>query len=144
KGFQPSRLEALPISVTHSLPVINALSGWTDPHLVVVGGLHLPTMAFVGPQAVESVRSISADVAVVGCDGLTVREGLTTPHELVAEVGSVLIERARRTIVVAASTKIGRRGFTPMAPTSAVDVVVPDSDAAPGQLSALRDTGIEM
>ena len=95
-----------------------------------MGGLYLPAyMAFVGPQAVESLRSLSADVAVVGCDGLSSAEGLTMPHQLVAEIGTILIERARRTVVVADSSKIGRRGFTPIAPATAIDVLVTDEHA---------------
>src|SRR5580692_6127237 len=111
--------------VSNSVPVINIVTTWNDAHLVAVGGLYLPAyMAFVGPQAIESLRSLSADVAVVGCDGLSLDEGLTTPHQLIAEVGSVLIERARQTIVVADSAKIGRRGFTPIAPASAIDILI--------------------
>ncbi|MEV6010122.1 DeoR/GlpR family DNA-binding transcription regulator [Streptomyces sp. NPDC051976] len=131
--------------VTSSLPVINTVSSWDSPHLVAVGGLYLPAyMAFVGPQAVDSLRQISADVAVVGCDGLSAAEGLTTPHQFVAEIGAVLIERARRTIVVADSSKIGRRGFTSIAPSGAVDCLVTDSAADANELAALRETGVEV
>jgi len=129
--------------VSPSLPVINEVSLWPDPHLVVVGGLFLPNyMAFVGPQAVESLRAISADVAVIGCDGMTAADGLTTPHQLVAEIGSVIVERAQRTIVVADASKVGRRGFTSIAPTSAIHTLVTDSKADPEELRALRDRGV--
>jgi len=131
--------------VTNSVPVINTVTTWNDAHLVAVGGLYLPAyMAFVGPQAVESLRSLSADVAVVGCDGLSIAEGLTTPHQLVAEIGTILIERARRTVVVADSSKIGRRGFTPIAPATAIDVLVTDEHADAEELSALRQAGIDV
>jgi DeoR/GlpR family transcriptional regulator of sugar metabolism len=131
--------------VTNSVPVINTVTTWNDAHLVAVGGLYLPAyMAFVGPQAVESLRSLSADVAVVGCDGLSIAEGLTTPHQLVAEIGTLLVERARRTLVVADSSKIGRRGFTPIAPATAIDVLVTDEHADAEQLSALREAGIDV
>jgi DeoR/GlpR family transcriptional regulator of sugar metabolism len=131
--------------VTHSVPVINTVTTWSDPHLVAVGGLYLPAyMAFVGPQAIESLRSLSADVAVVGCDGLSLDEGLTTPHQLIAEIGTVLIERARQTIVVADSSKIGRRGFTPIAPASAIGMLITDGHADSSDLSALRQAGIDV
>ena len=131
--------------VTNSVPVINTVTTWNDAHLVAVGGLYLPAyMAFVGPQAIEPLRSLSADVAVVGCDGLSIAEGLTTPHQLVAEIGTLLIERARRTLVVADSSKIGRRGFTPIAPATAIDVLVTDEHADAEELSALRQAGIDV
>jgi DeoR/GlpR family transcriptional regulator of sugar metabolism len=131
--------------VTHSVPVINTVTTWNDAHLVAVGGLYLPAyMAFVGPQAIESLRSLSADVAVVGCDGLSLAEGLTTPHPLIAEIGTILIERSRQTIVVADSSKIGRRGFIPIAPATAIDMLVTDEHASADELSALRQAGIDV
>lgn len=131
--------------VTPSLPVIHTVSDWPDPHLVAIGGLYLPTyLTFVGPQAVDSLKGLSADLAIVGCDGLSATEGLTTPHQLVAEIGTVLIERARKTIVVADSSKVGRHGFTSISPAYAVDVLVTDEGADPKELERLRDTGVEV
>jgi DeoR/GlpR family transcriptional regulator of sugar metabolism len=131
--------------VTHSVPVINTVATWNDAHLVAVGGLYLPAyMAFVGPQAIESLRSLSADVAVVGCDGLSLAEGLTTPHQLIAEIGTILIERARQTIVVADSSKIGRRGFTPIAPVTAIDMLVTDESADAEEVESLRQAGVNV
>ena len=130
--------------VTPSLPVINEVSSWPDPHLVIVGGLFLPNyMTAVGPQAVESLQAISADVAVVGCDGISA-EGLATPHQLVAEIGSVIVQRARRTIVVADSSKIGRRGFTSIAPLAAVHTVITDEGADQATLRAFAEQGIDV
>jgi len=131
--------------VTNSLPLIDEVSSWLDPHLVAVGGLYLPQyMAFVGPQAIGTLQELSADTAVVGCDGLSAEGGLTTPHQLVAEVGAMMIERAHRTIVVADFSKVGRRGFAPIAPISAVDVLVTDEAADKAEIAALRDMGLEV
>lgn len=131
--------------VTPALPIINEVSNWVDPHLVAVGGVYLPSyMAFVGPQAVSSLSAISADVAIMGCDGLTAAEGMTTPHQLVAEIGTMTVQRARRTVVVADSSKIGRRGFTPIAPASDITTLVTDTGASRTDLDALRSLGVEV
>jgi DeoR/GlpR family transcriptional regulator of sugar metabolism len=129
--------------VTPALPVINEVSSWNEPHLVAVGGTYLPSyMAFVGPQAIASLRALNAEVAIVGCDGLTSAGGLTTPHQLVAELGATIIERSRRTIVVADSSKIGVRGFTPIAPATSISTLVTDAGADQGEVEALRGLGI--
>lgn len=130
---------------TNSLPIIEEVSSWQDPHLVAIGGIYLPSyMTFVGPQAVEAVEGINADVAVIGCDGLNADVGLTTPHQLVAEIGATIVNQANRTIVVADGTKVGRRGFTPIAPVESVDVLVTDQSADPDEISKLRDAGVEV
>lgn len=131
--------------VSNSLPVIDEVGSWTDPHLIAVGGLYLPQyMAFVGPQANNTFRELSADVAVIGASGLSAAFGLTTPHQLIAEVGGTIVERATTTIVVADSSKIGRGGLTPIAPLRSVHTLVTDTASDPGELAALRRLGIEV
>ena len=131
--------------VTNSLPIINEASTWDDPHLVAIGGTYLPAyMCFVGPQSIEAFGELSADVAVLGCDGLSADGGLTTPHQLVAEVGTTLVNRARHKIVVADSTKVGRRGFTRIAPVESIDVLVTDQGADPNEVANLRARGVDV
>lgn len=131
--------------VTNSLPIINEVSTWDDPHLVTIGGTYLPAyMCFVGPQSVDALDALSADVAVMGCDGLSADGGLTTPHQLVAQIGTTLISRARHIIVVADSTKVGRRGFTPIAPATSIGVLVTDRDANPEEVANLRARGVDV
>lgn len=131
--------------VTNSLPIINEVSTWDDPHLVAIGGTYLPAyMCSVGPQSIEALEELSADVAVMGCDGLSADGGLTTPHQLVAQIGATIVNRARHIIVVADSTKVGRRGFTPIAPVESIHVLVTDQDADPDEVANLRARGVEV
>lgn len=132
-------------AVTHSLPVIEEIGSWETPHLICIGGLYLPDYrAFVGPQTIASLRELTADVIFLGCDGLTVENGLTTPHVLVAEVGAAATSRARRVIAVADSSKLGRQGFTPIIPLADIDVLITDVDADPGVVADIRAVGVEV
>jgi len=131
--------------VTNSLPILDEVGRWESPHLVCLGGLYLPEhQALVGPQTVADMRGLSADIAFLGCDGLTLETGLTTPHVLVAEVGAVIASRGRRVVVVADSSKIGRQGFTPIVPLAEVHVLVTDRGADPDQMERVRELGIEV
>ncbi len=132
-------------AVTHSLPVIEEIGDWESPHLICLGGLYLPDyQAVVGPAAVEALRGLSADIVFLGCDGLTIETGLTTPHMLVAEVGAAMAARARRVVAVADSTKLGRQGFTPIVPIRVVDVLITDDGADSAEIGPLRKAGIDV
>jgi DeoR/GlpR family transcriptional regulator of sugar metabolism len=132
-------------AVTYSLPVIDEIGSWEAPHLVVVGGLYLPEYrAFVGPQAIEGLGDLTADVIFLGCDGLTVEAGLTTPHVLVAEVGAAATARSRRVVAVADSSKIGRQGFKPIVSLAAVNVLITDNAANPDRIAEIRAAGVEV
>ncbi len=132
-------------AVTYSLPVVDEIGSWEAPHLVVVGGLYLPDYrAFVGPQTIEGLRELTADLFFLGCDGLTVEAGLTTPHVLVAEVGAVATSRSRRIVAVADSAKLGRQGFRPIVPLADVDTLITDVDADPDRVAEIRAAGVEV
>lgn len=141
----PLRAPSAITVVTYSLPVIDEIGGWDGPHLVVVGGLYLPEYrAFVGPGTIEGLRALAADTIFLGCDGLSVEAGLTTPHVLVAEVGSVATSRSRRVVAVADSSKLGRQGFTTIVPLAQVDVLITDTAADPDRVVEIRDAGVEV
>jgi DeoR/GlpR family transcriptional regulator of sugar metabolism len=132
-------------AVTHSLPVIHEVGAWEGPYLICLGGLFLPDyQAFVGPQTVASLRGLSADLVFLGCDGLTLEAGITTPHVLVAEVGAMMAARARRVIALADASKLGRFGFTTIVPLAQVDVLITDAGASPEQLARIRAAGVEV
>lgn len=132
-------------AVTYSLPVVDEIGGWEAPHLVCLGGLYLPDYrAFVGPQTIAGLRELTADTIFLGCDGLTTQSGLTTPHVLVAEVGSAATRRSRRVVALADSSKLGRQGFRPIVPLAEVHLLITDTGADPEQVAAIRDAGVEV
>ncbi|MBF6605108.1 MAG: DeoR/GlpR transcriptional regulator [Chloroflexi bacterium] len=132
-------------AVTHSLRVIQEIGSWEGPHLIALGGLFLPDYeAFVGPQTVASLKGLSADLAFLGCDGLTLEAGITTPHVLVAEIGATMAARARRVVALADASKLGRYGFTTIVPLNQVDVLITDAGASPEQVATIRAAGIEV
>ncbi len=131
--------------VTYSLPVVDEIGAWDAPHLVVVGGLYLPEYrAFVGPGTIDGLRGLTADTIFLGCDGLSVESGLTTPHVLVAEVGSVATSRSRRVVAVADASKLGRQGFTTIVPLAQVDLLITDAGADADRVAEIRDAGVEV
>ncbi len=136
----------LPLTVvTNSLPVIAELQTWNSIHLNLLGGILLPEFqATVGPQTISNLRRVQVDKAFIGCDGLTLSHGLTTPHMLIGEVGRVMAEVAREVIVVADSTKLGRVCFTPIVPLSAVRRLITDSNAPAKLVAEIRAAGVEV
>ena len=84
------------------------------------------SFSLVGPMAEETLRHLNADLLFLGVDGFDVRYGLTTPNLLEAQVNRVMIEVARRVVVVCDSSKFGRRSLTLIAPTSTIHEVITD------------------
>lgn len=118
--------------VTHGLPIAMALASRPSITVHLLGGtIRGRTLAAVGTWTERDVRDVFADVVFLGINGLTVEQGLTTPDLVEAGVKRALVAAARRTVVLADHTKIGRSEFAHVAPLSAVDTVVTDADLDP-------------
>ncbi|HEX5332464.1 MAG TPA: DeoR/GlpR family DNA-binding transcription regulator [Cellulomonas sp.] len=130
------------IVVTHALPVATVLATRPGVTLHLVGGtVRGRTLAAVGSWALRDLADIQADVAFLGTNGLTVEHGLTTPDLAEAEVKRALVTAARRVVVLADHTKIGRVDFAYVAPLSDVDTVITDTGVAPELVEEIEAAG---
>lgn len=131
--------------VTNALNIASELVLRPAVRVVVVGGTaRHASYELVGPAAELVIERYQLDVSFIGVDGFTVDEGCSTHDELEAHTDHAFINRARRTIVVADATKLGRRTFARICGTAEVSDLVTDSSADPALLSRLRDAGVNV
>jgi len=129
--------------VTNALNIAAELAVRPDIKLVVTGGTaRSESYELVGPLAEATLQGLNLDLAVVGVDGITVAAGLTTYHDIEAHTNRVLIGRARRVIVVADGSKVGRLAFSRICDVSSVDELITDASAPEPELRQLADAGI--
>jgi len=139
------RLSTSITMVTNSVPVSQEVLGWPSPNLIVLGGIYLPDyQATAGPQTLDQLQGLAADLAFLGADGLTIEGGATTADILMAEVDRLMAERSRKTVLVADSSKLGRIGFVPIKPISAFQMLLTDTDAPADIVEAIRSQGVEV
>lgn len=131
--------------VTNSITVATMLTTKPNVELHLLGGHVRPrTLAAVGPWTADALSSVSVDVAFMGINGITVERGLTTPDIDEARVKAALIASARRTVVMADHTKIGREDFATVAPLSAVDTIITDAGIDPEIVLELELAGVDV
>jgi len=141
----PLRSGGMLTIVTNSLPLIAELRIWPAPNVILLGGYYLPDyQASVGPQAVEQLSRISADKVFLGADGITLAEGLTTGHVLMADLDRLMAERARQVILTADSSKLGRAGLVRVIGIQQIHLVITDHDAPPEIVEAIRAEGVDV
>lgn len=139
------RVNNLVTIVTNSIPVAHEVLAWPSPNLTILGGIYLPDyQATVGPQTVTQLNELSANIAFLGTDGLTLHGGATTANVLMAEIDRLMVEHSRRAVLVTDSSKIGRVGFTPVKPISSYDTIITDSNAQQDFIDAIREMGVEL
>jgi DeoR family fructose operon transcriptional repressor len=112
--------------VTNSLPVANLFASESRTDLVLLGGYVSPrTGVCLGPYANELLSRLHVTTTVLSAAGIS-REGLFNAHLLLAETEQAMLRAAGRCIVVADSSKFGRKSLTLVAGLEAVNAVVSD------------------
>ena len=115
------------------------------PHVqcVSLGGVARPeSYEVTGPLATLVLQQLWLDVAILGVNGLTAREGATCRHEEEAAIIRTMIERSKQVICVATGDKLGVRTFAAICPAERIDHLVTTVGADREEVDALRDAGV--
>jgi len=129
--------------VTNALNIAAELAVRPNLKLVVTGGTaRSESYELVGPQAEVVLATMNLDLAFVGVDGLTADGGLTTHHDVEAHTNRTLIERARRVVVVADGSKIGKLAFARICDIGDVDELITEPSADAGELARVEAAGV--
>jgi DeoR family transcriptional regulator of aga operon len=131
--------------VTNALNIANELLVRSRMKIVVAGGVVRPqSYELVGPLGGALLREVTLDVALLGVDALDPELGAAAHHEGEAAMNSLMVTRARRVVIIADSSKLGRHAFARICPIERVETLVTDSGAAADTLRAFQESGVEV
>jgi len=137
---------ALPcMVVTNSLATAGALWASEPIDLMLLGGrVRRASPDLIGPDVELMLDRLSADVAILGADGIDPDRGCFAVDLEAGRVAERMAASARRVIVVADSTKFNRPAPVRYLQTADMDELVTDK-AAPGKaLATLRRKGVKV
>ncbi|MFK4274408.1 DeoR/GlpR family DNA-binding transcription regulator, partial [Streptomyces milbemycinicus] len=98
--------------VTNALNIASELAVRPQVKIVLTGGVARPqSFELMGPLATGVLDQVSLDLAILGVDALDTTQGATAHHEGEASINHLMAGRAARVVVVADSSKLGRRAF---------------------------------
>lgn len=131
--------------ITHAVPVAARLAGLPQIELHLLPGRVRPTThAAVGADTVAALAELRVDVAFVATNGLSADHGLTTPDRDEAATKRAIIGCARRTVVLADTSKVGVETAVRFASLDEVDVLVTDSGLDRADRRDLERAGLEV
>ncbi len=139
RGFQDLTV------VTNDLQIAAWLENNTEVTIIMIGGLvrhHFRCTA--GQSALDMMSALHVDKAFVAVNGISVKNGLSTPSIDMASIKRQIIQMADQVILLADKSKIDRTAFAAYAPLSSVDVLITDEHADAGFVETVRGTGIKV
>ena len=131
--------------ITSAMNVAMELLDKPDIEIIQLGGIirHSSASA-VSEYAIRMLDNFSCSKLFLCVDGIDPEYGLSTTHIQEACLNQAMIAAATKTIVLADSSKFGRRGFSKICNMSDIDWVITDSGISPKMLEAIEEQGVKV
>ncbi len=131
--------------ITASLVIASQLWGKSNVRLSLVGGeVRDNSPDLVGPISEWMTEKLSADIAILGSDGIDPRRGSFSADMETARIAERMACNAQQVIVVADHTKLGRSGAARYASLEQIDMIITDYKAKQADVDTLRRQNVDV
>lgn len=133
--------------VTFDLNIANWLDQNTNVNVILAGGPVRKGFHYItGNLAINTIKDLHVDTAFMAANGISPEEGLTTPKIDTANIKKVMIDNARKVVLMADSQKLGSISFVKFADIYQVDYFITDFNARQEDIQKfeLADVKVEL
>ena len=131
--------------VSASLQATELLAQNDNVDIIQLGGVvRHSSLSVVGQYADMILKGCSFSKLYLGVDGIDLDFGISTTDMNEAELNRSMIRTAQKTIVLADSSKFGRRGFARICSMDDVDMIITDSHISAQLVREIEELGIEL
>jgi DeoR family transcriptional regulator, aga operon transcriptional repressor len=131
--------------LTGAMNVTQTLIDYPNLEIVQLGGVvRKNSSSVVGHYAEEMLANFSCTKLFMGVDGISPEFGLTTTNMMEAHLNARMIRSVQKTVVLADSSKFGRKGFGKICEIEEVDIIVTDAGISEIYKAKLEERGIEV
>ncbi|WP_423922460.1 DeoR/GlpR family DNA-binding transcription regulator [Frigoribacterium sp. 2-23] len=133
------------VVVTNGLTIALALEQAVPRFTVIVSGGTLRPLqhSLVNPLASTVLSSLTADIAFIGCTGVSVAHGVTNVNLPETDVKRLMTETARRSYIVADGSKLGEAHLGVIGPLDRFEALI-TAGADEHHVAELRTAGLSV
>ena len=124
-----------------------ALEGVKNPNfkIILLGGDVDSNYQFTyGTSTIQSLEKYTADLVIMSVDGIDSNHGISTYYHHEADICRHMLMHAKKRIVAADYSKIGKTSFAEIVKIDDIDVIVTDNSANNACINALRNKNVEI
>lgn len=131
--------------ITSALNVALELIHHQNIEVLQLGGiLRKSSSSVMGPYAESILADFFCSKFFLGVDGIDLEFGLTTTSAMEAHLNRQMISVSQKTIVIADSTKFGKRGFGRICGIDEVDEIITDKNLPEHTIEKLEAMGVKV
>lgn len=131
--------------ITSAIQVAEVLLQNPEIDVLMLGGLlRRSSSSVMGPYAEDILKDFFCSKLFVGVDGIDLENGLTTTNVLEAHLNRQMMNVSNKTIVLADSSKFGKRGFGKICDIDEIDQIITDDGVSPHTVEQLEAKGVKV
>ncbi len=131
--------------VTGALNVALELVKHQNIEVMHLGGIvRKSSTSVTGNYAEQALRDFFCSKLFLGVDGIDLDFGLTTTNSMEAQLNREMMKVSQKTIVLADSTKFGKKGFGRICGFEDIDLIITDSGISESNIKALESMGVQV
>lgn len=131
--------------ITSALNVALELSHHQNVEVLQLGGqLRQNSSSVMGPYAEQILNDVACSILFLGVDGIDLEMGITTTSLMEARLNQKMMTAAQITIVLADSSKFGKRGLGKICALDQIQHIITDSGITAETIEFLEEKGISV
>lgn len=131
--------------ITNSVRFLYDAALNTNLRILSTGGrLKKNSFALIGPSALDTIRKFTADLAIISCKALSRQHGSMESTEEEAVIKSAMIQRAKKTILLADHHKFDKTAFVHACDLQSIACIVTDLKPAQEWIKLAEKKGIDI
>ena len=129
--------------VTNAVNIAAELTVRHQIKIVVTGGVARPqSYELTGPFAEEVLKEVNIDITFLGVNAFNPIMGAAANHEDEAKVNRQMVQRSKKVVVIADSSKFTHTAFATICAADQINTIITDSGTDEKMLEELRNLGI--
>lgn len=131
--------------VTNAINVATELYNHSHTKIIVTGGtINSYSFELIGDMVAHSLQEYRLDLSFLGCSGITSHFGVCVRDTFEATGAKAFVQISNRAIILADHTKAGKQTFARLAPTSAFERLITDTNLSVEWQGTLETSGLHV
>ena len=132
--------------VTNGLRTLNLVSQIDRKiRMISTGGeVREKSLTFIGDYAKPVIEIYTANIFLTSATGFSIKNGITDPDYLEANIKKEMKKRAKMVIALIDSSKFGKNSGVKVLSVDEIDILVTDKDAPKDMIKKIQDKGVKV
>lgn len=130
--------------ITNSIQIVYTLIHNNVKVIASGGVLRNNSYSLTGSDALHTLNNYCVDIALIGCKGISMRQGITESNEAESLIKKKMVEQAKTTVLLVDHSKFDNNGFAKTLDFQEINYLITDQKPSDSWISFLKEQNINL